>query len=85
MNRNGRVQRNLSPEKCAVVVVFSEEVESQQSIARRLGVTHSIISRVQNRFRETDANARRLDQGRKRSSRQIFAPTNFERMICNKL
>jgi transposase len=66
MDRNGRLRRNLSTEECAVVVAFSEEGESQQSIARCFGVTQSTISRVLNRFREIGANTRRLDQGRKR-------------------
>jgi hypothetical protein len=36
MDRHGRLPRNLSVEECAVVVVvFSKEDESQQSIARR--------------------------------------------------
>jgi DNA-binding NarL/FixJ family response regulator len=45
MDRNERLPRNLSAEECAVVVVvaFSEEGESQLSIARRLGVTKSTI------------------------------------------
>jgi transposase len=57
---------NLSAEKYAMVVAFSEKCESQQSISLRLGVIQSTILRVQNRVRGTGDNTRRLGQGRKR-------------------
>lgn len=66
MAQNARENRNLSPEECAVAIALVEEGLSQVQVALRLGVTQSTVSRILERFRETNSNQRRPGQGRHR-------------------
>lgn len=58
--------RDLSRDDCVKAVTLANEGLSYRTIAGRLGVSHSTVSRVVRRFRETNDHKRRPGQGRPR-------------------
>lgn len=66
-----RLSRNLNRDECVQAVTLAEEGWSFRAISLRLGVSHTTISRVIQRFRETNDHNRRQGQGRPRVTTQI--------------
>lgn len=66
-----RVTRNLNRDECVQAVTLANEGLSSRAIALRLGVSHTTISRVVQRFRETNDHNRRQGQGRPRITTAI--------------
>lgn len=66
-----RETRNLTQEECAQAVVLREEGWTYTRIAERFGVSHTSVSRMLQRFRETGMNVRRPGQGRPRVTTAI--------------
>lgn len=66
-----RESRNLSENECVAIVTLAEEDISYRQIARRFGIHHTTVSRVVQRFRETNGYSRRPGQGRHRSTTAV--------------
>ncbi|CAH1365895.1 unnamed protein product, partial [Tenebrio molitor] len=65
---NNREHRHLSEIGVVKLVTLLQEGHSQQEVARRLGVSQSVVSRASRRYRETGIYHRRQGQGRKRKT-----------------
>jgi transposase len=65
---NNREHRHLSEIGVVKLVTLLQEGHSQQEVARRLGVSQSVVSRAWRRYRETGIYHRRQGQGRKRKT-----------------
>jgi transposase len=65
---NNREYRHLSEIGVVKLVTLLQEGHSQQEVARRLGVSQSVVSRAWRRYRETGIYHRRQGQGRKRKT-----------------
>ena len=57
--QNARKMRNLSREECSTAIALVGEGLPQVTLAQRLGVTQSTISKAIARFRETGSYERR--------------------------
>lgn len=66
-----RETRNLTKEECAQVVLLQEEGYSYRIIGERYGVSHTTISRIIRRYRETGNHSRRRGQGRHRATTRV--------------
>ena len=69
--QRARETRNLTGEECAQALILSEEGWSYRRIGERFNVTHSTISRVIQRYRDTGSNGRRPGQSRNRKTNPI--------------
>jgi transposase len=65
---NYREHPNLSEIGVVKLVTLLQEGHSEQEVARRLGVSQSVVSRAWRRYRETGIYHRRQGQGRKRKT-----------------
>jgi transposase len=63
-----RENRNLTRDECAQAVVLAEEGWSYRRIGERFGVSHTSVSRMVQRYRETGDYIRRVGQGRHRTT-----------------
>lgn len=66
-----RESRNLTREECAQAVILVEEGWSYRRIGQRFGVSHTSVSRILQRYRETGEHSRRPGQGRNRATNAI--------------
>lgn len=66
-----RDSRNLTRDECAQAVVLVEEGWSYRRIAGRFGVSHTSVSRMLQRYRETGNHTRRAGQGRHRATTPV--------------
>jgi len=66
-----RESRNLTVEECAQAVILLEEGWSFRRIGQRFGVSHTSISRMIERYRETGQHLRRPGQGRHRITTRV--------------
>ncbi|RZC40880.1 HTH Tnp Tc3 2 domain containing protein [Asbolus verrucosus] len=62
------ISRHLSLDECVQAATWVDEGWSYRNIVQRLGISHTTISRVIQRYRETQDHQRYLGQGRPRKT-----------------